>query len=156
MSTSGNGGSKRTTGIVPSTVYKHQNAYADVVVVGGGWSGCAAAMAAKKAGAERGLVLERSDSLLGTGLVGGIMRNNGRFVAPEEMFALGAGELLKACDDTARHRNVDFPGHKHASFYDVAHIEPAARRCLLEHGLGLWLIPRAAGAHPTGARRGRG
>jgi threonine dehydrogenase-like Zn-dependent dehydrogenase len=150
MSTSGNGGSKRTTGIVPSTVYKHHNAYADVVVVGGGWSGCAAAMAAKKAGAERVLVLERSDSLLGTGLVGGIMRNNGRFVATEEMFALGAGELLKACDDTARHRNVDFPGHKHASFYDVAHIEPAARRCLLEHGIEIWLIARVTSAHRGG------
>jgi threonine dehydrogenase-like Zn-dependent dehydrogenase len=119
-------------------------------VVGGGWSGCAAAMAAKKAGAERVLVLERSDSLLGTGLVGGIMRNNGRFVATEEMFALGAGELLKACDDTARHRNVDFPGHKHASFYDVAHIEPAARRCLLEHGIEIWLIARVTSAHRGG------
>ena len=40
-----------------------------VVVVGGGWSGCGAAIAAAKAGAQVTL-LERTDMLLGTGLVG--------------------------------------------------------------------------------------
>ena len=59
-----------------------------VVVVGGGWSGCAAAISARKAGADVTL-LERTDMLLGTGLVGGIMRNNGRFTAAEEMNAMG-------------------------------------------------------------------
>jgi hypothetical protein len=124
---------------------------AEVVVIGGGWSGCAAAMAAKKAGAERVIILERSDGLLGTGLVGGIMRNNGRFVATEEMIALGAGELFQVCDDMARHRNVDFPGHKHASFYDVARIEPAVRRCLQKHGIEYWLIARVTSAHRGGS-----
>ena len=47
----------------------------NVIVVGGGWSGCAAAISAKKAGAEV-TVLERTDMLLGTELVGGIMRNS--------------------------------------------------------------------------------
>jgi len=32
--------------------------------------------------------------LLGTGLVGGIFRNNGRFVAAEEAIAMGAGEVF--------------------------------------------------------------
>ena len=50
-----------------------------VVIVGGGWAGSGAAMAAKNAGADEVVVLERTDMLLGTGLVGGIMRNNGRF-----------------------------------------------------------------------------
>jgi len=49
-----------------------------VVVVGGGWAGTAAALAARHAGCEVEL-FERADMLLGTGLVGGIMRNNGRF-----------------------------------------------------------------------------
>ena len=49
-----------------------------VVIIGGGWSGCAAALAARKAGAEVTL-LEKTDMLLGLGNVGGIMRNNGRF-----------------------------------------------------------------------------
>ena len=116
-----------------------------VVIVGGGWAGCSAAMTARLAGADEVIVLERSDGLLGTGLVGGIMRNNGRYTAAEEMIALGAGHLFQACDATARHRNLDFPGHKHASLYDVAMIEPAARRCLLEHGIEIWLISRVTG-----------
>nr|MBP8697373.1 FAD-dependent oxidoreductase [Syntrophobacterales bacterium] len=68
-----------------------------VVVVGAGWAGCAAALAARKQGAEVTLV-ERTDMLLGTGLVGGIMRNNGRFTAAEEMLAMGGGELFELTD----------------------------------------------------------
>ena len=41
-----------------------------VVIVGGGWAGCAAAISARKQGAEVSL-LERTDMLLGCGLVGG-------------------------------------------------------------------------------------
>ncbi len=59
-----------------------------VIVVGGGWSGCSAAISAQKQGAEV-LLFERTDMLLGTGLVGGIMRNNGRFTAAEEMIDKG-------------------------------------------------------------------
>src|SRR5574341_548563 len=116
-----------------------------VVIVGGGWAGCSAAMTARMAGADEVVVLERTDSLLGTGLVGGIMRNNGRHTAAEEMITLGAGQLFEICDATARHRNIEFPGHKHAWLYDVAMIEPAVRRCLLEHGIEIWLMSRVAG-----------
>jgi hypothetical protein len=90
-----------------------------VIVVGGGWSGCAAAISARKAGAEV-TVLERTDMLLGTGLVGGIMRNNGRHTATEEIIAMGGGDLFEICDRTARHKNIQFPGHKHANLYDIA------------------------------------
>lgn len=48
-----------------------------VVVVGGGWSGCAAAITAKKAGADVH-IYEKTDLLLGLGNVGGIMRNKDR------------------------------------------------------------------------------
>ncbi|MBN3384846.1 FAD-dependent oxidoreductase, partial [Clostridium botulinum] len=51
-----------------------------VVVIGGGWAGCAAAISAKKAGADVS-IFEKTDLLLGLGNVGGIMRNNGRFTA---------------------------------------------------------------------------
>ena len=54
----------------------------DVIVIGGGWGGVAAALEAASLKAET-LLLERTDMLLGTGLVGGIMRNNGRFTAAE-------------------------------------------------------------------------
>jgi threonine dehydrogenase-like Zn-dependent dehydrogenase len=103
-----------------------------VIVVGGGWSGCAAAISARKAGAEV-IILERTDMLLGTGLVGGIMRNNGRYTATEEMIAMGGGDLFKICDRCARHTNVEFPGHKHANLYDIAKIHGE----VLEHMVGL-------------------
>ncbi|MGE5653349.1 MAG: FAD-dependent oxidoreductase [Bacillota bacterium] len=107
---------------------------AKVVVVGGGWSGCAAALAAAKAGADVTL-LERTDLLLGAGLVAGIMRNNGRYTAAEEMIAMGAGELFHITDQSARHRNLNFPGHEHASIYDVTIIEPMVRLQLEAKGV---------------------
>ncbi|MFO7151832.1 MAG: FAD-dependent oxidoreductase [Bacillota bacterium] len=112
-----------------------------VIVIGGGWSGCAAAIAARKAGAEV-VLLERTDMLLGTGLVGGIMRNNGRFTATEEMIAMGAGELFEVTDKVARHRNVEFPGHKHATLYDVAKVEPAVKKVLLGAGVEIHTMSR--------------
>lgn len=66
--------------------------------------------------------------LLGRGNVGEIMRNNGRFTAAEENIALGACELFDITDRCSRHVNVDFPGHKHASLYDVVKVEPQVRR----------------------------
>lgn len=113
-----------------------------VVIIGGGWSGCAAALAARKAGAEVTL-LEKTDLLLGLGNVGGIMRNNGRFTAAEENIALGARELFDITDRCSRHVNIDFPGHKHASLYDVMKVEPAVRRLLREKGIEVRLMARA-------------
>jgi hypothetical protein len=105
-----------------------------VVVVGGGWAGCAASLGAAKNGAEVTL-LERTDMLLGTGLVGGIMRNNGRFTAAEESIALGGGDLFKLTDAHSRHTNIAFPGHSHASLYDVATTPGAVERLLKEQGV---------------------
>jgi hypothetical protein len=113
-----------------------------VVVIGGGWSGCSAALAARKAGAEVALV-EKTDMLLGLGNVGGIMRNNGRYTAAEENIALGADELFGITDKFSRHVNVDFPGHRHASLYDVVKVEPQVRRLLLESGIEIRIIARA-------------
>jgi len=105
-----------------------------VVVVGAGWAGCAAALAARKQGAEVTLV-ERTDMLLGTGLVGGIMRNNGRFTAAEEMLAMGGGELFELTDSNSLHRDIEFPGHPHASLYNVATMEPIVRAFLESRGV---------------------
>lgn len=114
-----------------------------IVVIGGGWAGCAGALAAKKAGADV-ILLERADTLLGSGQVGGIMRNNGRFTAAEEMIALGGGDLFKLTDKNARHVNIEFPGHSHANLYDVAHMEPLVREHLQESGVEIWTVSRAA------------
>ena len=116
-----------------------------MVIVGGGWSGCAAAIAARQAGVEQVVLLERTDSLLGAGLVGGIMRNNGRYAAAEEMIALGGGALFEVCDANSCHRNLEFPGHKHASMYDVRRIEHAVRKRVLSAGVEVWLQARVNG-----------
>lgn len=107
-----------------------------VIIIGGGWSGCAAAVSATKAGGQVTL-LERTDMLLGTGLVGGIMRNNGRFTAAEELIALGGGDLFQICDRTARHQNVDFPGHKHALLYDIIKVHGEVLNYLIQLGVNI-------------------
>lgn len=114
----------------------------NIVIIGGGWAGCAAALAAKQAGAQV-LLLEKTDMLLGLGNVGGIMRNNGRYTAAEEMINLGAGKLFDITDRAARHTMVEFPGHSHASLYDVTKVEPMARRLLREMGVEIRLMARA-------------
>lgn len=120
-----------------------------VVIIGGGWAGCGAAVAARKAGARVRLI-ERTDLLLGLGNVGGIMRNNGRFTAAEENIALGADELFTLTDRLARHKNVDFPGHRHASLYDVVKMEPCVRRFLEEAGIRLEMMSRVVDVEREG------
>lgn len=114
-----------------------------VIIVGGGWSGCAAAISAYKQGADV-LLIERTDMLLGTGLVGGIMRNNGRHTATEELCAMSGGEIFALTDQNSLHRNVDFPGHQHAWLYNVATMEPVIKRFLLQMGVKLRLSTRIA------------
>ena len=120
-----------------------------IVIAGGGWSGCAAAVSAAKSGAGVTL-LERTDMLLGTGLVGGIMRNNGRYTAAEECIAMGGGELFCITDENARHKNIDFPGHRHASLYDIARTPGAVGRYLEKLGVRVVFCARVAKAEMDG------
>lgn len=122
-----------------------------IAVVGGGWAGCAAALCAIKSGAEV-ILLERMDSLLGTGLVGGIMRNNGRFTAAEECIALGGGELFQLAETCLRHKNIDFPGHEHADLYDVARMPAAVTRRVKEAGVQVHNMARVVKAKMEGSR----
>ena len=113
-----------------------------IAIAGGGWAGCAAAVRTAKLGIETVLV-EKTDLLLGLGNVGGIMRNNGRFTAAEENIAMGASELFEITDRLSVHKKVDFPGHKHASFYDTAMVEPEVRRLLKNLGVEIRFMCRA-------------
>jgi hypothetical protein len=122
-----------------------------VVIVGGGWSGCAASLTARRQGAEV-ILIERTDMLLGTGLVGGIMRNNGRFTAAEEIIAMSGGELFQLTDQNSLHRNIDFPGHHHASLYNVATMEPLVKKFLLQKGLEIHLTTRIEDLEKEGIR----
>ena len=112
-----------------------------VIVIGGGWSGCSAALQAVKCGADVELY-ERTDLLLGVGNVGGIMRNNGRFTAAEELINLGAGEFIEIMDSIALHKDMEFPGHKHAWLCDVCKSEPIVRRYLLNKGVKIFFKSR--------------
>jgi hypothetical protein len=122
----------------------------NVVIIGGGWAGCSAALAARQSGAQV-VVLERTDMLLGTGLVGGIMRNNGRYSATEELIAMGGGRIFEAIDGNLLHREVDFPGHAHAGLYNVGTMEPIIRRLLRDNEIELRF-----GARVTAVRRDGG
>ncbi|MDL2217148.1 FAD-dependent oxidoreductase [Christensenellaceae bacterium OttesenSCG-928-M15] len=117
-----------------------------VIVAGGGFAGVSAALAAKYLGADVTL-LERTDMLLGTGLVGGIMRNNGRFTAAEEAIAMGFSELFQVINSNCRHQNISFPGHAHASLYDIAKLEPAIRSLLEKSGVSIRFLSRARDVH---------
>ncbi len=70
------------------------------------------------------------------------MRNNGRYTASEELIALGAGDLINLTDKYSRHRNIDFPGHKHASLYDVNVIEGAVREYIEDMGIEVFTETR--------------
>ena len=120
-----------------------------VIVIGGGWSGCMAAITAKKAGAEVALY-EKTDMLLGLGNAGGIMRNNGRYTAAEEIIALGAGDLIHLTDENSRHKNIKFPAHEHAWLYDVNKIEPAVVKHLKEMDIELNMITRVVDVEKEG------
>jgi hypothetical protein len=122
-----------------------------VIVVGAGWAGCAASISAKKQGAEV-VLIERTDMLLGTGLVGGIMRNNGRFTATEEMMAMSGGELFQLTDQNSLHRKVEFPGHHHASLYNVATMEPIVKKFLLQKQIEIHLFTRVDNVETEGKR----
>lgn len=112
-----------------------------IVIVGAGWAGIAAAYEARRCGADVTL-LERTDMILGTGLVGGIIRNNGRFTIFEELKAMGISELIALIDETTTHKNIDFPGHNHAILYDVTKIEGAISDLLKQKGVNIVLKTR--------------
>ena len=122
-----------------------------IVVIGGGWAGCAAAISAKKAGADVTL-FEKTDLILGLGNVGGIMRNNGRFTASEELISLGAGDLINITDSLSRHKNIEFPGHKHAWLYDVNLIEPEVRDYVESLGINIRFISRISDVEKEGSK----
>ena len=126
---------------------------AKVVIVGGGFAGCAAAVSACKAGAKV-VLLERLDELLGTGLAGGVMRNNGRFTATEEAIAMGGGGyIFELIDSVSPHKNIEgFPGHNHASFYYRMNAEPIVRKALLQMGIEIHLESRMANVITEGSR----
>ncbi len=117
---------------------------ARIVVIGGGFAGCQAALTAKKGGGEVTL-LERTDSLTGCAQFAGVYRNNGEFTAVEEMIALGGGDIFEICDSINIHK-IDLPGdppERHVSVYDVTKIEERIEKALDKAGVEVILQARA-------------
>jgi hypothetical protein len=112
-----------------------------IVVIGGGWAGCSAAITARQLGVSV-VLLERTDMLLGCGLAGGIMRNNGRWTATEEAIAMGGGTIFEIVDNTCKHKDITFPGQEHVSLYDVHEIEHEIGSYLTHLGVDVRLQSR--------------
>jgi flavin-dependent dehydrogenase len=112
-----------------------------VVIVGAGFAGCGAAVAAAKAGAET-VLLERMDFLVASGIRAGVMNNNGKLVAAEEAKALGGGDIFEALESIVLHCGhiVD---EEHAYVYNTVLVEPTVRQLLSDMRVALRLQRRA-------------
>lgn len=102
-----------------------------VVVVGGGWAGCAAALIAAKKGSPVTLI-EKNDRLLGYGLVAGEVYHGGRLTVCLEARSLGGTEIFDALERVARHHGLPLPGLENALIYDVWAVEEEIARLLRE------------------------
>lgn len=113
-----------------------------VIVIGGGFSGCAAAIAATKAGVQA-VLLERTDMLSGAGLRAGRMNFNGKMVVAEESKALGGGEVFEALESIVLHRG-NIIDEEQVYVYDTARVDTTMRKILKAAGVDVRLEQRAA------------
>ncbi|MFQ9935669.1 MAG: FAD-dependent oxidoreductase [Phascolarctobacterium faecium] len=83
-----------------------------MVVIGGGWAGCAAALTAEKAGADVTL-LERTDMLRHR--AGRRISATTAAILPPRMYRHGRRRPVYSYGSRCNSQNMDFPGHKHAT-----------------------------------------
>lgn len=119
-----------------------------VIVVGGGFSGCAAALAAAKVGAEVTL-LERTDMLLAGGNRAGRVNHNGKLIVAEECKELGGGELFQALESITLHHGT-LPGEHHGYVYNTALAEAIVRKLVEAMGINLQMESRAIDVRKRG------
>ncbi|MDP2728834.1 MAG: FAD-dependent oxidoreductase [Dehalococcoidia bacterium] len=124
---------------------------ARVVIVGGGFAGCAAALAATKAGAKVTLI-EKTDLIIGAGIRAGRMNNDGKLTAAEEMKALGGGAIFQALESIILHQAALWSDEKHGYTYNVSKAEPLVKDMILEAGVDLRLQSRAVDVRKDKAR----
>lgn len=121
---------------------------ARVVVVGGGFAGIAAAVAAAKVGAKVTL-FEKTDMLSGSGLRAGRMNFNGKLVAAEEAKALGGGEVFQALESILLHRG-NIVDEVHGYIYDTSKVDGTMQRLVKESGVDLRLETRVTDVEKEG------
>jgi len=112
-----------------------------IIVVGGGFSGIAAAIAASKAGAQATL-LERTDMMSGSGLRAARLYQNLKIVGGEEAKALGGPEVFEALESILLHRGniIDEEG---AFIYNTVLVDTTMRKLVESAGVDLHLESRA-------------
>ncbi|MFC1968083.1 FAD-dependent oxidoreductase [Chloroflexota bacterium] len=125
---------------------------ARVVVIGAGISGCGAALAARKTGAQVTLV-ERTDMLVGVAVRAGETNGNGNFVAQQELRFLGGGEIFDALESIKLHDNVVFPdAADHSFLYNAGLVEPVIKKIVAGAGIELILGNRALDVEKADSR----
>lgn len=112
-----------------------------VVVIGGGFAGCAAAIAAAKAGLKVTLV-ERTDMLLAGGNRAGRVNSNGGMILNEELKAMKGGDITLALESIVLHR-IKEPGSENSYIYNCGLAEATIRKLVQNYGVDLRLKKRA-------------
>ena len=122
-----------------------------VAIIGAGFSGCAAALAAAKAGAEV-ILVEKTDMLAGLAVLTGVLDANGNLTASLEAKALGGGDLFEACESVTLHEieGIKKLGLKHIRLFNVLAIEGVVARALADAGVKVRLKTRAKGVKMKG------
>ncbi|MBI4333274.1 MAG: FAD-dependent oxidoreductase [Chloroflexi bacterium] len=119
-----------------------------IIVVGGGFSGIASAIAAARAGASVTL-FEKTDMLAGSGLRAGRMNFNGKLVAAEEAKALGGGDVFAALESILLHRG-NIVDEFHGYVYDTSRVDGVMQKLVRETGIDLRLETRVTDVEKDG------
>ncbi len=112
-----------------------------VIVIGGGFAGCGAAIAVAKTGAKV-VLLERTDMLLAGGNRAGHTNSAGRWIQNEELKAMGGGDILQALEGIILHR-LQGKELEHGYIYNCALVEPAIRKVVMSHKIDVRFKSRA-------------
>lgn len=116
----------------------------NVVIIGGGLAGCGAALAAKAKGA-RTILIERTDSLGGLGLLAGMVEHH--LECPKgEIRAMGGGKIFEVMDNCIIHRNIKYPWPKPDGSINNIHnammLDSELKKCMSDAGIEVMLQSR--------------
>ncbi len=113
-----------------------------IVIVGGGFAGCAAAAAAARTGASVTL-LERMDVLGGCGIVAGLLRDL-FYPIREELQLMGAYDIFQVTDNCTIHEDVFYPTPPRVyKMFDASKIDSELRKHLEDLGVEVLFQSRA-------------
>lgn len=121
----------------------------DIAVIGAGYGGICAALQAACMGARVRLI-ERADTLLGTGQVGGIFHNNARCTLEWECRHMGITEIWDFLERFRLHSGLDLPDNRHAVLVDAGAAAREIPRFLEKKGIEIYRRSRITRADKEG------